>query len=98
MMDDKEIQNVIRQNSSLHDALSSNVISELNLKYCTGCSACAAVCAQSAITMQTDREGFLKPQIDTDKCMMCGVCPEVSAAASCAAKPCGACLLCGDGG
>lgn len=74
MMDDKEIQNRIRQNSSLHDALSSNVISELNLKYCTGCSACAAVCAQSAITMQTDREGFLKPQIDTDKCMMCGVC------------------------
>ena len=74
MMDDKEIQNVIRQNSSLHDDLSSNVISELKLKYCTGCSACAAVCAQSAITMQTDREGFLKPQIDTDKCMMCGVC------------------------
>ena len=74
MMDDKEIQNRIRQNSSLHDALSSNVISELNLKYCTGCSACAAVCAQSAITMQADREGFLKPQIDMDKCIMCGVC------------------------
>ncbi len=85
MMDDKEIQNRIRQNSSLHDALSSNVISELNLKYCTGCSACAAVCAQSAITMQT---------VYDVRC----VCPEVSAAASCAAKPCGACLLCGDGG
>ena len=65
---------MIRQNSSLHDDLSSNVISELNLKYCTGCSACAEVCAKSAITMQTDREGFLKPQIDTNQCVMCGAC------------------------
>ena len=74
MMGDKEIQGVIRRDSSLIDHQSSNVTNELNLKYCTGCSACAEVCSVSSITMQADREGFLKPQIDMDKCIMCGVC------------------------
>lgn len=73
-VDDKEMQNVIRRDSSLHDALSSNVTIELNQSYCTGCSACVQVCFKTAVTMQTDREGFLRPQIDTDRCVMCGMC------------------------
>ncbi len=56
-MGDKEIQGVIRRDSSLIDHQSSNVTNELNLKYCTGCSACAEVCSVSSITMQAAREG-----------------------------------------
>lgn len=43
-------------------------------KTCTGCSACAQVCPQSALTMKPDQEGFLYPQIDEEKCIRCGIC------------------------
>ncbi len=73
-VNDKEIQSMIRQSSSLNDELLSNITNELNPKYCTGCSACAQVCPKKAVTMQTDGEGFLRPQTDKDKCVMCGLC------------------------
>ena len=47
-----------------------------NLK-CCGCTACYAVCPKSAITMQTDNEGFKYPVIDKDKCIECGLCCKV---------------------
>ena len=40
---------------------------------CTGCAACAAVCPVSAITMEADEEGFLRPKIG-EKCIRCGKC------------------------
>ena len=45
---------------------------------CTGCSACAQVCPVSAISMEPDREGFLRPAVG-DSCVLCrkceGACP-----------------------
>lgn len=41
---------------------------------CTGCGACAAVCAHQAITMNYDRNGYLMPKINTDKCVNCHLC------------------------
>ena len=73
-MSNKKIQNTIRSDSSVIKKMSSTVIDELNQKYCTGCSACMQACPKTAISMITDREGFLKPQIDNTKCVACGVC------------------------
>lgn len=44
---------------------------------CTGCTACAAVCPLSCITMRSDGEGFLYPEIDRDRCVACGKCETV---------------------
>jgi len=44
---------------------------------CTGCSACASVCAHKAITMQEDSEGFLFPIINDKQCVQCGLCEKV---------------------
>lgn len=41
---------------------------------CSGCGACAFVCHQNAISFFPDREGFLYPEIDADKCVECGKC------------------------
>lgn len=41
---------------------------------CCGCTACESVCAQGAIVMQPDSEGFLYPLTDADKCVDCGLC------------------------
>lgn len=44
---------------------------------CCGCTACASVCAHGAITMEPDTFGFLYPQVDTTKCVQCGLCDKV---------------------
>lgn len=44
---------------------------------CCGCSACASICNQNAITMTPDALGFLYPEIDSDKCTNCGLCDNV---------------------
>ena len=41
---------------------------------CTGCSACASICPQDAITMTADKEGFLQPIVDSSRCIECLVC------------------------
>ncbi|MBQ8010705.1 MAG: Coenzyme F420 hydrogenase/dehydrogenase, beta subunit C-terminal domain [Ruminococcus sp.] len=46
----------------------------LDMKKCTGCSACANVCPVNAITMQENAEGFLNPVVDRAKCVDCGLC------------------------
>lgn len=46
-------------------------------KDCTGCGACYNICAKQCIRMDSDEEGFLYPQIDTDKCIQCGLCDRV---------------------
>lgn len=50
---------------------------ELSPNYCCGCSACANVCANGAITIKEDERGFLLPFIDEDKCVDCGLCKKV---------------------
>lgn len=44
---------------------------------CTGCTACEKVCAFNAISMKTDDEGFLYPEIDSEKCVECGKCKSI---------------------
>ena len=41
---------------------------------CCGCTACASICPKSAIIMKQDKEGFLYPYIDNNKCIECGMC------------------------
>ena len=48
-------------------------------KDCCGCTACASICAHNAITMKTDALGFLYPEVDTTKCVNCGMCDKVCA-------------------
>lgn len=44
---------------------------------CCGCGACASVCPKSAINMQEDKEGFLYPTINPEKCIHCKSCIRV---------------------
>ncbi len=46
---------------------------------CCGCSACYAVCPQRAISMKSDRYGFLYPAIDESLCVRCMKCVKVCA-------------------
>jgi len=48
-----------------------------NLKTCTGCSACYSSCPKNAISLVPNKEGFLYPQIDSLKCIQCGLCEKV---------------------
>ena len=44
---------------------------------CCGCGACKDACPAGAVGMVSDREGFLYPQIDEDKCLKCNRCKQV---------------------
>ena len=44
---------------------------------CCGCGACADVCEKHAITMKRDKEGFLYPAVDEQKCVSCQRCGQV---------------------
>ena len=44
---------------------------------CCGCSACYCICANEAITMEEDDEGFNYPVIDETKCVRCYRCIKV---------------------
>lgn len=48
-----------------------------NKKDCCGCAACAQICPKKAIVMISDRDGFLYPKIDMDKCVDCDLCNKV---------------------
>lgn len=43
-------------------------------KTCTGCLACVNACSQGALTINKDDEGFYRPQLNAEKCVMCGLC------------------------
>lgn len=45
--------------------------------HCSGCSACFAICPDSAISMQRDSEGFVYPIVDENACINCGLCEKV---------------------
>lgn len=44
---------------------------------CCGCNACGDVCAHGAISYKTDDEGFWYPEVDSQKCIECGLCEKV---------------------
>lgn len=44
---------------------------------CCGCTACAVICSQKAISMEKDEEGFQYPKIDESKCICCSMCLKV---------------------
>lgn len=46
-------------------------------EYCCGCTACENICPKNAIIMNTDETGFWYPQIDSEKCVDCGLCKKV---------------------
>ena len=48
-----------------------------NLKACTGCTACANICAKGAITMVPNELGFMYPSVDLNKCVDCGLCHKI---------------------
>lgn len=43
-------------------------------KSCTGCLACVNACNIGALSITKDEEGFYRPQIDSNKCVRCGLC------------------------
>lgn len=47
---------------------------DLCTNQCCGCRSCEQACPRHAITMQPDREGFLKPRINGRLCTQCGLC------------------------
>ena len=55
-------------------------------KACTGCMSCYNSCAQGAIEIKENDEGFLYPRINVEKCVECGLCikrcPELNARAT----------------
>lgn len=51
---------------------------EINRKEdCCGCGACTQICPKSCITMSSDNEGFLYPNVDLSICVNCGLCEKV---------------------
>ena len=43
-------------------------------EFCTGCRMCEQVCPHKCISMAQDKEGFLFPKINQEKCVNCGLC------------------------
>lgn len=43
-------------------------------KNCTGCSSCEQSCLHNAIELRSDKEGYLSPYINADRCIECGRC------------------------
>lgn len=41
---------------------------------CTGCNACYSICPHGAINMCPDAWGYIRPKIDHEKCVECGLC------------------------
>lgn len=44
------------------------------IKKCTGCGLCIAVCPKSCITLEKNEYGTLKYRVDEEKCIHCGKC------------------------
>ena len=42
--------------------------------FCTGCGTCSVVCPKNAIEMKKDEFGFIRPNINPEKCVDCGLC------------------------
>lgn len=45
-----------------------------NLKGCYGCRVCELKCPTNCISMKENKNGFLSPIVEEDKCVGCGIC------------------------
>ncbi len=50
-----------------------------NEKDCCNCNGCTQICPKDAIYKVTDKDGFVYPKIDHDKCINCSLCQKVCA-------------------
>ena len=48
-----------------------------SLRPCSSCQVCGAVCPTSAIAYRLNRDGFIRPVVDENKCIACGECMRV---------------------
>lgn len=51
-----------------------NINSINNIKPCTSCQMCYAVCPKNSITIKLDNNGFYSPEINNASCIDCGIC------------------------
>jgi Coenzyme F420-reducing hydrogenase, beta subunit len=49
-------------------------VETIKREQCTGCKNCLNVCLQGAVSMETDKEGFWYPKVNSEKCTNCGLC------------------------
>ncbi len=52
-------------------------MSVVDKSQCCGCSACVNICPKSCIDFKPDQLGFMYPEVDSDKCVECGLCEKV---------------------
>lgn len=55
-------------------------------EFCSGCGACYSICPKKAISMKPNKEGFLIPYVDNNKCVNCDLCKRVCVHLNHAAK------------
>lgn len=53
------------------------MINIVDKEKCCGCCACVDVCAQGAISLEVDNEGFWYPKVNKSICVDCGLCEKV---------------------
>ncbi len=44
---------------------------------CTGCGACVIACTKNCIQLKLDDNGFLRPIVNMDQCINCGLCYKI---------------------
>lgn len=57
--------------------MQNNILDNNSKRQCTGCGGCASICPFSAIIIKEDNEGFLRPHVDSNLCVQCGLCKKV---------------------
>lgn len=53
------------------------MIKIINPHICCGCSVCVLRCPKQCISLREDREGFLYPFVDENRCIHCGLCVKI---------------------
>ncbi len=54
-----------------------NIWATDNIRNCTGCGMCEAICPCCAITVKESEDGFYNPVVDENKCTECALCKKV---------------------
>jgi len=49
-------------------------VSELKIDKCSGCGLCANICSKNSISIEPDEMGYLRPVVDGNTCIDCGLC------------------------
>lgn len=52
-------------------------ISNLEKNKCCGCMACVNICPSCAISISKDKDGFIYPAVDSEKCVECHLCEKI---------------------